>query len=100
MHKVSYVLTERFCQDLLENYFDKQRFSGARQDNPSLYDFGYNDNAIREQNVFKAIATGNVRDEYINFEIDTAPVPCRKKYKQSNLLYLKKSRKALRYLNH
>ena len=29
MHKVSYVLTERFCQDPLENYFDKQRSLGA-----------------------------------------------------------------------
>ena len=35
MHKVSYVLTERFCQDPLENYFGKQRSSGARKDNPS-----------------------------------------------------------------
>ena len=83
--KVSYVLTERFCQDPLENYFGKQRSSGARKDNPSLYDFGYNDNTIRNQNVFKPIATGNVRDKHINFEIDTEPVPCRKKYKQSSL---------------
>ena len=29
MHKVSYVLVERFCQDPLENYFGKQRSSGA-----------------------------------------------------------------------
>ena len=44
MHKFSYVLTERFRQDPLENYFSKQRSSGARKDNPSLYNFGYNDN--------------------------------------------------------
>ena len=44
MHKAAYVLTERFCQDPLENYFSKQRSSGARKDNPSLYNFGYNDN--------------------------------------------------------
>ena len=85
IHKVSYVLTERFCQDPLENYFGKQRSSGARKDNPSLYDFGYNDNTIRNQKVFKPIATGNVRDEHISFEINTEPVPCRKKYKQRNL---------------
>ena len=53
MHKVSYVLTERFCQDPLGNYFGKQRSSGARKDNSSLYDFGYNDNTIRNQRVFK-----------------------------------------------
>ena len=48
MHKASYVLTETFCQDPLENYFDKQRSSGAHQDNPSLYDFAYNGYTIRE----------------------------------------------------
>ena len=85
MHKVSYWLTERFCQDPLENYIGKQRSSGAHIDNPSLYDYGYNDNNIRNQKVFKPIATGNMRDKHINFEIDTEPVPCRKKHKQSNL---------------
>ena len=85
MHKVSYVLTETFCQDPLENYFGKQCSSGARKDNPFLYDFGYNDNTIKNQNVFKPIARGSVPDEHINFEIDTEPVPCHKKYKQSNL---------------
>ena len=63
-HKVSYVLTERFWQDPLENYFGKQPSSGARKDNPSLYDFCYNDNTIRSQKVCKPIATGNIHDEY------------------------------------
>ena len=85
MHKISYVLTERFCQDPLENNFGKECSSGARTDNSSLYDFGYNDNTIRNQKVFKPIATGNVRDEHISFEIDTVPVLCRKKYKQRKL---------------
>ena len=47
---VPYVLTERFCQDPLENYFGRQRSMGHRKDNPSLRDFGYNDNTIRTQN--------------------------------------------------
>ena len=85
MHKVSYWLTERFCQDPLENYIGKQRSSGACKDKPSLYDYGYNDNNIRNQKAFKPIATGNIRDEHINFEIDTEPVPYRKKHKQNNL---------------
>ena len=80
MHKVSYVLTERFCQDPLEN-----DVLGTRKDSRYICDSGYNDNTIRNQKVFKPIATRNVRDENINFEIDTEPVPCRKKYKQSNL---------------
>ena len=58
-HEVSYVLTEHFCQDPLENYFGHQRSLGARKDNPSLRDFGFNDNTIRNQKVFRPIA-GNV----------------------------------------
>ena len=71
MHNVSYVSTKRFCQDPLENYFGKQRSSAARKDNPSLYDFEYNNNTIRNQKVFKPIATGNVHDQQIYFKIDT-----------------------------
>ena len=33
--KVLYVLTERFCQDPLENYFGNQCSSGAQKDDPS-----------------------------------------------------------------
>ena len=42
-----YVLTERFCQDSLEEYFGHQRSLGRRNDNPTLKQFGYNDNTIR-----------------------------------------------------
>ena len=49
MQKVSYVSAKRFCQDPIENYFGKQRSFGVRKDNLSLYDFGYNDNTIRNQ---------------------------------------------------
>ena len=78
-HDVRYVLTERFCQDPLENYFGRQRSMGARKDNPSLRDFGFNDNTIRNQKVFRPI-TGNVggADNAI-VEISNEPVPCRKK---------------------
>ena len=34
MHKLSYVLTEGFCQYPFENYFGKQRSSGAHKDKP------------------------------------------------------------------
>ena len=46
-HQIKYVLTERFCQDPLEDYFGRQRSLGSGKDNPSMADFGYNDNAIR-----------------------------------------------------
>lgn len=75
---VPYVLTERFCQDPLENYFGRQRSMGHRKDNPSLRDFGYNDNTIRTQKIFRPIA-GNCQndDEQLN-KIDVETVPCRK----------------------
>ena len=41
-----YVLTERFCQDVLEEYFGYQDVVGRRADYSFLYEFGYNNNAI------------------------------------------------------
>ena len=38
-------MTERLCQDPLENWFGRQRSLGLRKDNPSVADFRYN-NAI------------------------------------------------------
>ena len=48
-HQVKYVLRERFCKDPLENWFGRQRSLGLRKDNPSMADFGYNNNVIRNQ---------------------------------------------------
>ena len=39
-HGVQYILSERFCQDELENYFGRQRAIGSRRDNPSVKDEG------------------------------------------------------------
>ena len=35
-HGVPYILSERFCQDDLENYFGRQRAIGSRHDNPTV----------------------------------------------------------------
>ena len=43
---VTYVLSERFCQGDLENYFGRQRAIGRRRDNPSVKEVEYNDNTI------------------------------------------------------
>ena len=45
-HQLRHVLTERFCQDVIENYFGREDSLGALKDNPSLRNFGYNDNSI------------------------------------------------------
>ena len=72
---VPYVLTERFCQDPLENYFVRQRSMGQRKDNPSLRDVGYNDNTIRTTKLFRSIA-GNFRSEdptIAKIDVETRP---------------------------
>ena len=69
--------SERFRQDLLENWFGRQRSLGLRKDNLSMVDFGYNNNAIRNQKNFKPISNGNITDTDMIALIDE-PLPCRK----------------------
>lgn len=45
-------------QDVLEEYFGYQRASGRRSDNPTAYEFGYNDITINMQRTIKP--KGNV----------------------------------------
>ena len=45
-----YVLSERFMQDVIEDYFGHQRAKGGpRSDNPTVQQFGYNDLTIAAQ---------------------------------------------------
>ena len=46
---MEYVLTERFCQDPVEEYFGHQRMLGKRTENPDLQEYMYNANTIRVQ---------------------------------------------------
>ena len=79
-HEVRYVLTERFSQDSLENYFGRQRGMGGRKDNPTVYDFGFNDNSIRNQKIFRPISGGNSGgNDDTGIEFTNEEVPCRKK---------------------
>ena len=79
---IPYVFSERLCQDALENYFVRQRAIGGRKDNPTLRDFEYSDNTIRNTQATKSIV-GNVSSSCqlglgnIN-NIDSTPVPYRK----------------------
>ena len=76
---VNYVLSERFCQDDLENYFGRQRAIGRRKDNPTVRDAGYNDNTIKSQFSVRPIA-GNVQGNISKFNnIDDTPLPKRRK---------------------
>ena len=54
------VLTERFCQDDVEEYFGYQRAQGRRSENPTAEDFGYNDLRISVLRDIAPVAEGNV----------------------------------------
>ena len=78
-----FVLSERFSQDCLEEYFGRQRQLGRRNDNPDVHQFGYNDNTIR---VVRSTApmTGNTSGIYKGrqkswFYIDETKLAKRKK---------------------
>ena len=57
---VPYVLTERFSQDYLEEYFGHQRQCGKRADNPDAVQFGYNDRTLQIQRNAGLVSRGNV----------------------------------------
>ena len=59
---LSFVLTKRFNQDVLEEYFGRHRSIGRRNDNPDLYNFGYNSNTIHMQ-LSMVPVTGNTRGD-------------------------------------
>ena len=79
---VEYVLTERFCQDALEEYFGSQRKIGRRNDNPDIRMFGYNDNTIRIQRSVSC-QSGNTRGRKDKMKarvnVSNDPLPKRKR---------------------
>lgn len=81
---MEFVLTERFCQDPVEEYFGNQRKLGRRNDNPDIRTFGYNCNTIRIQRTVSC-QSGNTRGRKDKCrawdQITDAKLPCRKKLK-------------------
>ena len=84
---IEYVLTERFCQDTVEEYFGSQRKLGRRNDNSDIRTFGYNDNTIRIQRTISC-QSGNTRgrkDKRKSWtEVTDDPLPSRKKSREEN----------------
>ena len=77
---LEYVLSERFMQDVLEDYFGHQQAKGHRSDNPTAY--GYNDLTIRIQRDIAPVVRGNVGGRYEKkkwFTVSDEPVRKRKK---------------------
>ena len=60
---MEYVLTERFCQDPVEEYFGNRRKLGRRSYNPDFNQCLYNDNTIRIQRTV-SLGSGNTRGKY------------------------------------
>lgn len=81
---MEYVLTERFCQDSVEEYFGNQRKLGRRSDNPDMRTFGYNNNTIMVQRAVSC-QSGNTRGRrdrdkaWVNISNDPVPKKKRKK---------------------
>ena len=70
----------------MENYFGKQKSIGACKDNPTVRDFGYNDNTIRNQKVFRPITAGNAEDscdDLMDFQEYDNHLPQKKKNKDN-----------------
>ena len=61
---MKFVLTEKFNQDVVEEYFGRQRSLGRRSDNPDIYQFGYQDQTIRIARSVVPMTTGNTRGKY------------------------------------
>ena len=82
-----YVLSERFMQDVLEDYFGHQRAKGGRSDNPTAEQFGYNDLTIAAQRDIAPVIRGNVGGRYGKqkwYQVSEEPVKKRKKAKKSD----------------
>ena len=60
---MEFVLTERFCQDPVEEYFGAQRKLGRRSENPDFSQTLYNDNTLRIQREVSS-SSGNTRGRY------------------------------------
>ena len=78
----SYVLTERFMQDVIEDYFGHQRTQRGRSDNPSAKQFGYNDLTIAVKRDIAPSVSGNTGGRYGKakwYTVSDDPVKKRKK---------------------
>ena len=57
---MSFVLTEKINQNCIEDNFGRHRGLGRRNENPLLFQFGYDSNTIRMQRSIVPV-TGNTR---------------------------------------
>ncbi|XP_014679242.1 PREDICTED: uncharacterized protein LOC106819095 isoform X2 [Priapulus caudatus] len=87
---VKFVLTNKFCQDPLEEHFGRHRGMGRRSENPTLWTFGYQENKIRIQRslALTICPKGNVsgaRKRKDNIEITSSPMKKIKRQRNKTL---------------
>ena len=84
---MEFVLSERFCQDLLEEYFGRQRERGRFNDSPTVQAFGYDDRTLAVQRNIAPVIKGNVAGRHKGegskwYAVSEEPLPKRKKAKK------------------
>ena len=83
---IEYVLTERFSQDVLEEYFGNKTKLGKRNDNPDIEQFGYNANTLRIPREVSRIS-GNMRGRRTWESVSEDIIPKRsRKNKQTSMI--------------
>ena len=60
-----FVLSERFMQDIPEDYLGQKRDKGRRSDSPTAQQFGYNDLTIAAQRDIAPVLRGNVDGRFV-----------------------------------
>ena len=78
---VTYLLSERFCQDPLESFFGKQRYKEGFGDNPSVQEFLNNTVSLRVQGsaALEPLRGNCSRKRKRSLPIDDTPLPKRKR---------------------
>ncbi|XP_071476835.1 uncharacterized protein [Diadema antillarum] len=77
---VEFVLSEKFSQDPLEEYFSRQRGVGGRFDNPDVHQFGSNILPLHVAGSSIAVsAKANVKSQKRKTAVDSTPLQSRKR---------------------
>ena len=81
---MEFVLSERFCQDLLEEYFGRERERGRFSDTPTVQAFAYNDRTLAVERNIAPVVKGNVAGRHKGesckwYVVSEEPLPKRKK---------------------
>ena len=79
---LKFILSERFMQDVIDDYFGHQRYKGRKSDNPSAQQFGYNELTIAAQRDIAPVIRGNVGGRYDKkkwYQVSEEPVKKRQK---------------------